>query len=71
MYIDYAKITNVSNGRFDYKGKTWALEQIDKNKGFSASGLWNAMTNGTEKAIVYKADVIRKAGHKVAASLFN
>lgn len=71
MKINYSLITNVSHDRFDYQGKTWTLEQDDKSKGLGPFGLWSAMTNGTDKAIVYKADVIKEAGHKVAASLFN
>ena len=71
MNINYKKIENVKHSEFDYEGQHWTLVDCSKNMGFSSKGLWNYMTNGTDKAMVYKADVVDKAGYKTAIALFN
>ena len=72
--LNYSKMTNVSNGRFEIDGvqyrKATDKEYHSKTSGTSQWGLWIIVTDGVNFSIVYKADVL-KVNVKNAVALFN
>ena len=64
---------NVKNGEFTIDGKKWTVCVRASGRpdvGTSPKGIWNYMTNGEEKRMIYKADVLKYDTAK-AIALFN
>ena len=72
--LNYSKMTNVSNGRFEIDGvqyrKATDKEYSGKTSGTSQRGLWLIVTDDVNFHLVYKADVL-KVNVKNAVALFN
>ena len=72
--LNYSKMTNVSNGKFEIDGvryrKATDKDYHGKTSGTSQWGLWIIVTNGVEFFVVHKVDVV-KVNVKNAVALFN
>ena len=72
--LNYSKMTNVSNGKFEIDGvqyrKAIDKEYHGKTSGTSQWGLWLIVTDDVNFHLVYKADVL-KVDVKNAVALFN
>ena len=72
--LNYSKMTNVSNGKFEIDGiqyrKATDEEYHGKTTGTSQRGLWIIVTDGIDFNLIYKADVL-KVNVKNAVALFN
>lgn len=67
------EMTNVERDRFDYDGRTFRLatkDEIERNQGTSAHGIWNVFTDGEDFVRIYKADV-HEFNPQYAVTLFN
>jgi hypothetical protein len=72
--LNYSKMTNVSNGRFEIDGvqyrKATDKEFNGKTSGTSKWGLWMIVTDEVNFHLVYKSDVL-KVNTQNAIALFN
>lgn len=67
------EMTNVRRDHFEFEGREYRLatkDEIQRNQGTSARGIWNVFTDGEDFIRIYKADVSEFNLHN-AVELFN